>query len=82
VIAWLRTIVDHPRTERVIMSLIIINAVILGLETSQSVMASFGRALEILDHVILAVFVIEIAARIAVHRMACCVHCASCACCV
>ena len=43
-IAWLRTIVDDPRTERVIMTLIIVNAVILGLETSKSVMASYGRA--------------------------------------
>ena len=64
-IAWLRTIVEDPRTERVIMSLIIVNAVILGLETSKSAMAAFGRLLEILDHVILAVFVIEIAARVA-----------------
>ena len=59
-----------PRTERVIMSLIIINAVILGLETSKSAMASFGHLLEILDHIILAVFVVEIAARIIVHRWA------------
>ena len=65
----LRTIVEDPRTERVIMSLIIINAVILGLETSRSAMASFGSVLEALDHLILAVFVIEIAARIAVHRL-------------
>ena len=34
VIAWLRTIVDDPRTERVITVLIIVNAVMLGLETS------------------------------------------------
>jgi voltage-gated sodium channel len=68
VTAWLRTIVDDPRCERVIMSLIIINAVVLGLETSKSAMASSGRFLEILDHIILAVFVIEIAARIVVHR--------------
>ena len=45
-IAWLRAIVEDPRTERVIMSLIIINAVILGLETSHSAMASFGPLLE------------------------------------
>ena len=35
-LAKLRTIVDDPRTERVIMTLIIINAVILGLQTYQS----------------------------------------------
>ncbi len=68
--AWLRTIVNDPRTERVIMSLIIINAVILGLETNKAAMASHGRLLEILDHIILAVFVIEILARMAVHRLA------------
>jgi voltage-gated sodium channel len=70
VIAWLRTIVDDPRTERVVMTLIIINAVILGLETSQTVMASYGPLLDLLDRIILAVFVIELAARIAVHRLA------------
>ena len=67
---WLRTIVEDPRTERVIMSLIIVNAVILGLETSRTVMASYGPLLELLDHLILAVFVVEIAARIIVHRVA------------
>jgi hypothetical protein len=68
--AWLSPVVNDPRTERVIMALIVVNAVILGLETSKSVMASYGRLLEILDHIILAVFVIEIAARVIVHRFA------------
>jgi voltage-gated sodium channel len=70
VIAWLSPVVNDPRTERVIMALIVVNAVILGLETSKSVMASYGRLLEILDHIILVVFVIEIAARVIVHRFA------------
>jgi voltage-gated sodium channel len=70
VITWLSPVVNDPRTERVIMALIVANAVILGLETSKSVMASYGRLLEILDHIILAVFVIEIAARVIVHRFA------------
>src|SRR5262245_58538693 len=66
----LRAIVDDPRTERVIMSIIIINAVILGLETYKPVMAAIGPLLEMLDHIILGIFVIEIAARIIVHRWA------------
>jgi len=70
VIAWLRNIVENPRTERVVMSLIIINATVLGLETSQSVMATSGPVLEFLDHILLAIFVAELAARIIVHRMA------------
>ena len=67
-IAWLRSIVDDPHTERVVMTLIIINAVILGLETDPRVMARFGHVLEWLDHIILAVFVVEILARMIVHR--------------
>ena len=38
-LAWLTTVVNDPRTERVIMSLIVVNAVILGLETSKTIMA-------------------------------------------
>jgi voltage-gated sodium channel len=70
VITWLSAIIAHPRTERVVMTLIIINAIILGLETSKPVMEKFGRELELLDHIILAVFVAELLARIVVHRLA------------
>jgi voltage-gated sodium channel len=69
VIAWLRTIVENPNTERMVMALIIINATVLGLETSQEVMATSGPLLEIIDHVLLTIFVAELAARIIVHRL-------------
>ena len=48
---WLRKLVLDPRTERVIMAVIILNAIVLGLETSKTMMASYGRVLEILDQV-------------------------------
>jgi voltage-gated sodium channel len=67
---WLRKIVDDPRTERVVMGLIIVNAVILGLETNRSLTPEFRHTLEVLDYIILGVFVIEIGARIVVHRLA------------
>jgi len=67
---WLRKVILDPRTERFIMTVIIANAVVLGLETSKTVMASYGRLLETLDHIMLAIFVVELAARIAVHRLA------------
>ena len=66
--AWLRPIVLDPRTERFVLILIVINAVILGLETSPSAMADYGPLLTALDRAILAVFVVEITARIIVHR--------------
>jgi len=66
----LRRLLEHPTTEWFIAGLIFVNAVILGLETSPSVMAAIGPTLIALDKTILAVFVVEIAARILVHRLA------------
>ena len=65
---WLRKVVLDPRTERFIMVVIIANAVVLGLETSKTVMASYGRVLDILDNIMLGIFVVELTARIIVHR--------------
>jgi voltage-gated sodium channel len=68
--ARLTTLIEDSRVQRVILLLILVNAVILGLETSPSVMASAGPVLTALDQAILAVFVVEIAARLFVHRAA------------
>lgn len=65
----LKQIVMSPRTERIILVLILINAVTLGLETSPTVMDRFGAALLFLDKAVLAVFVVEVLARIVVHRL-------------
>jgi voltage-gated sodium channel len=70
VIERLRTILADPRTEWVVLALILVNAIILGLETSPTVMNAAGPALKLLDNSILTIFVIEIASRIAVHRLA------------
>ncbi len=51
------------------MALIIINAIILGLETVPTVMASYGEILVTIDKIILGVFVIEILLRIIAHRL-------------
>ena len=56
--------------ERVVMTLIVVNAVTLGLETSQAVMARWGTLLHVLDQAILAVFVIELLGRMALQRTA------------
>ncbi len=67
---WLRSIVLDPRTERAVIVLIILNAITLGLETSETVMTSYGALLLAIDRVILVIFVVEIAARIVVFRQA------------
>ena len=55
------------RVERTLIVLIVLNALILGLETYEWIMAEIGSLLLALDGAILAVFVVEIALRIAAH---------------
>jgi voltage-gated sodium channel len=61
-------ILDYPWFDRVIILLIVINAVILGLETSPAVMERFGAILLASDRFILGIFVIELLLRIYVFR--------------
>lgn len=65
----LARILAHPMTEHVIVGLIIINAITLGLETSPTVMEAIGPTLIAIDKAILTIFMVEILARIAVHRL-------------
>ncbi|HEV7277496.1 MAG TPA: ion transporter [Devosiaceae bacterium] len=66
----LRSLVESPGFERLIIALIIVNAVTLGLETSEAAMAAAGPLLIALDRAILTVFVIELAIRFYVRRLA------------
>jgi len=68
---WRERLADwlaQPRVQHTVLALILVNAVVLGLETSPSLMAAWGGMLTGLDRAILAVFVVEIALRIAAHR--------------
>ena len=65
----LQQLVEGTRFQNFIVGLIVINAVILGLETSDTVMARFGEALKFADSVILKVFVVEILLRLFVYRL-------------
>lgn len=63
--AWL----EMPPVQRILIALILVNAVILGLETNATVMASWGPFLTAADKAILAVFVVEITLRLIAHRL-------------
>ena len=65
----LSTFIESSPVQRVIITLIVINAIILGLETSDSIMQQWGELLYAIDGAILAVFVVEIVLRILVHRL-------------
>jgi len=60
--------IESTPTQTVLITLILVNAVILGLETSEAIMARWGAILSAVDGAILAVFVIEIGLRLAVWR--------------
>jgi voltage-gated sodium channel len=66
--ARLRAFIEHRHVQSVIIGLILINAVLLGLETWPAAMATAGGLIVMLDRAILGVFVLEITVRIYVHR--------------
>ncbi|RED11376.1 ion transporter [Pontivivens insulae] len=61
--ARIRAIVEHPYFERIIIGLIVFNAIILGMETSERIMSVAGPVLVSLDKIILGIFVVELVAR-------------------
>lgn len=63
-------LVENRIFQRAILTLIVVNAIILGLETVPSVMTAVGPVLIALDQVLLAVFVAELALKLAAYRAA------------
>ena len=71
--AWrerLRGFIEAPRVQGTLIALILVNAAILGLETSAAVTAVWGDLLYTLDRLILGLFVVEIGIRLVVYRAA------------
>lgn len=64
----LKALVESKPFEQVIITLIIINAISLGLETVPAAMNVAGPVIRGLDRAILAIFVLELLARFAVYR--------------
>lgn len=64
----LKSLIESRRFELAITALILVNAVTLGLETWPVAMENYGGPLTVIDRAILAVFVLELAARIVVYR--------------
>jgi voltage-gated sodium channel len=67
--ARLRRWVESAPVQRAVMALIVLNAITLGLETSDTVTDAIGGVLSVLDSAILAVFTVEIALRIFAHGL-------------
>ncbi len=63
-------IVDSSKFRHFITAMIVFNGITLGLMTSREVMEHYGPLLLLLDAIVIAIFTIEIAMRIYVHRLA------------
>ena len=68
--AAIRQRIESPKAQYFITALIVLNAIILGLETVPAAMQHYGSVLLAVDSFILSVFVIEILLRIYAHRLA------------
>ncbi|KPV40707.1 hypothetical protein AN478_06000 [Thiohalorhabdus denitrificans] len=66
--AQLGSWVESARVQRVITALILINAVTLGLQTSERAVEAAGGLLYVIDRLVVAVFVLEITAKLAAFR--------------
>lgn len=68
VIGLLQGVLESALFQRTIIGLIVLNAVILGLETSPTVMGMAGGFLKLADQALLVVFVAELALKLIVYR--------------
>ena len=65
----IQSFIEHSKFQATIITLIVINAVILGLETSSTIMHDYGVWLKAIDAIILKIFIFEIALRLYAHGL-------------
>lgn len=66
---WIKDLIESTVVQRIIIGLIILNSIIIGFETSPEILVSYGSILQLIDKVILAVFVIEMLLKIYAFRL-------------
>ena len=62
------SIVEHPKFKGAVLILIVLNAVLLGLETARSLPTGIYDSVVFINHLILGLFVVELVLRIATYR--------------
>ena len=63
-----RSVVETSWFQNTIITVIVLNGIVLGMETSTALMRSFGQLLLTVDSVMLSVFVVELALRLYAYR--------------
>jgi voltage-gated sodium channel len=64
----LARVIESKTVQATITALILVNAIILGLETNRELFARYGAVLVTLDHICLAAFVAELVAKLFAYR--------------
>ena len=65
----LQSVLDSEGFSRFITAVILLNAITLGMETSESIMAQVGSLVHLIDNLCLMIFILEIAAKLVVRRL-------------
>jgi len=65
----IKTFIESAYFQNFIISLIVLNGITMGLETSQSISSSYGSLIALFDFFVISVFTVEIFLRIFVHRI-------------
>lgn len=60
----LKQIIEARSTQIIIIALIVLNAIVLALETSETLIIAYGTILKLIDQVLLSIFVIELFLKI------------------
>jgi len=69
VIERLRIVIESSRFQNAIMAVIVINAIVIGMETSPLLTERFGVLLSAIDAIAIGIFVVEILLKLIVYRM-------------
>lgn len=65
----IKKLIESSKFQNFIIILIVINAIVLGLETSKNITKDYGKILSFLDWIILKIFIVEIGLKIYVQRI-------------
>ena len=61
---YVSQVVEHGLFQKAIMALIILNSIVLGLQTSPEIMSYIGTEINLFDEGVLVIFIIELGLRI------------------
>jgi len=65
----LKTFLETQRFQYFIIAVIVVNAIVLGMQTSDQLVTSMGGILNALDQIALAIFVIELSLKLVAYRL-------------